>query len=463
MTEYLILGSGIAGRRAADAIREQDANGEITIIDEQANPFYARPMLVELLAKGLGADKIPAKEKNRLAESGIKLELGTRIKELRARDQRVLLDDGRLITFDKLLIASGRKAARLPCDDGQTSGVLYFDRLTEALELSSTLKPSRKVAVYGASYQAMGVLAGLQRRGIECTWLLPDARILPDVLDQVGSEILEGRLQQEGITLVKNAAIHMLEKEQSALQAVVAGNGQKIPADLLIVTAPQEPLSDYLTQSELAANGGISVNTSLQSSIDNIYVAGDIAHLGSEASSNAMLQTGWLRAWIQGQIAGSNMAGGSIVYDRVPSIRTKALDLDIVCLGESNATGPDITTESGAYPYAEVPYIYKKLIYRNKCMVGAIFLGDVTEAGMVEQWITKGLTAEECDAKVLSQMFDPRFGAAAAHGVLCPVCKFQMQMDDATKEGDIITCPACGLDFRIAKLPNGAYTALPVT
>ena len=99
MTEYLILGSGIAGRRAADAIREHDADGEITIIDEQANPFYARTMLVELLAKGLGADKIPAKEKNRLAESGIKLELGTRIKELRARDQRVLLDDGRLKIF----------------------------------------------------------------------------------------------------------------------------------------------------------------------------------------------------------------------------------------------------------------------------------------------------------------------------------------------------------------------------
>jgi 3-phenylpropionate/trans-cinnamate dioxygenase ferredoxin reductase subunit len=462
MTEYLILGAGIAGRRAADAIREQDADGEITLIDEQANPFYARPMLVELLAKGLGAEKIPAKEKNRLAQSGIKLELGARIKELRARDQRVLLDDGRLITFDKLLIASGRQAARLPCDDGQTSGVLYFDRLAQALELSSTLKPSRKVAIFGASYQAMGVLAGLARRGIECSWLLPDARPLPDALDKVGSEILEARLQQEGITLVKNATIHMLEKEQSALQAVIAGNGQRIPADLLIVTAPQEPLSDYLIHSDLASDGGIPVNAKLQSSMDNIYVAGDIARMTSDSSSNAMLQTGWLRAWTQGQIAGSNMAGGSATYDRIPSIRTKALDLDIVCLGESNASGTDITTESGAYPYPEVPYIYKKLVYRNKRMVGAIFLGDVTEAGMVEQWIRKGLTADACDAKVLSQMFDPRFGKSVAHGVLCPVCKFQMQMDESTTEGDIITCPACGLDFKVAKLPNGAYTAISV-
>lgn len=462
MTQYLILGSGIAGRRAADAIRAQDNTGEVTLIDEQANPFYARPMLVELLAKNLGSEKVPTKELQRLADSGIRLELESYIQELRTGDKRVRLGDGKLLSYDKLLIASGRQAARLPCDDGQTGGILYFDRLAQALELSSTIQPTRKVAVYGASYQAMGVLAGLRRRGIECTLLLPEDRILADVLDPVASNILEQRLEQEGVTLVKQAPIHMLEKNQAgSLSAVVAGSGIKVQADLLIITAPQNPLSDYLTNSDLSVAQGIQVDNGLRSSIDDIFVAGDIAQLQGDTSSNPMLQTGWLRAWTQGDIAGTNMAGGSLKYEGVPSIRTKAMDLDIVCLGDSNASGPDITTESGDYPYAEVPYIYKKLIYRNKRMVGAVFLGDVTEAGAVEQWIRKGLTAEQCDRQVLSQMFDPHFGKAAAHGILCPVCKFQMQMEAGHKEGSIITCPACGLDFQIATLPNGAFTANP--
>ena len=461
MTQYLILGSGIAGRRAADAIRAQDSAGEVTLIDEQPNPFYARPMLVELLAKNLGSEKIPTRELQRLADSGIQLELGAHIQELRPNDQRIKLQDGKLLSYDKLLIASGRKAARLPCDDGQTNGVVYFDRLNEALELSATVKPTLRVAVYGTSYQALGVTAGLRRRGIETTLLVPEDRILADALDPIASDIVEKRLQQEGVNVITQANIHMLVKEQSDLQAVVVGNGAKITTDLLIVTSPQAPLNDYLAQTALVTNGGILVDNKLRSSIENIYVAGDIAELSGDSRTNAMLQTGWLRAWKQGDIAGSNIAGASLAYNDIPSIRTRALDLDIVCLGDSGAEGPGITYETaGIHP--DVPYIYKKLVYRNDHLIGAIFIGDVTEAGTVEHWIQDGLGASQCDKAVLDQMFGTRFGQAVAHGVLCPVCKFQMQMDESTQEGSIITCPACGLDFKIARLPNGAYTAISV-
>lgn len=461
MTQYLILGSGIAGRRAADAIRARDGSGEITIIDQQPNPFYARPMLVDLLAKNLGSEKIPTRERQRLADNNIQLELEARIQELRPGDQRVKLHNGKLLSYDRLLIASGRKAARLACDDGQTNGVVYFDRLSEALELSANVKPTLRVAVYGTSYQALGVTAGLRRRGIETTLLLPEPHILSDALDPTASDIVEKRLQQEGVTIITQANIHMLVKEQSELQAVVVGNGEKIPADLLIVTAPQAPVGDYLGETGLATERGIQVNNNLRSSIENIYVAGDIAQLPGDNSSNAMLQTGWLRAWKQGDIAGSNIAGASLAYNDIPSIRTRALDLDIVCLGESGAEGPGISHETTDI-HPELPYIYKKLVYRNEQLIGAIFIGDVTEAGNVEEWIEHNLKSTQCDQAIREQLLGAHFGQAAAHGVLCPVCKFQMQMDSTTQEGSIITCPACGLDFKIAKLPNGAYTAISV-
>ncbi len=461
MTQYLILGSGIAGRRAAEAIRERDASGEIVMIDEQPKPFYARPMLAEMLAKGQGADKIPAKEHNRLVESGIKLQTGTKIKELRAHDQKVLLGDGRLLPYDKLLIASGRKAAKLACDDGETTGVVYFDRLAEAEQINAAVKSVRRAVVYGASYQAMGVLSGLSQRGVACTLVLPEERLLPGALDAVAADILEERLRREGIEVLKSAPIHMIEKAQSALAAVVAGSGNKIAADLLVVTAPQAPLVDYLRQSDLAAAQGVEADNRLRSSFENIFVAGDVARLPIDTLPDTMLQTGWLRAWKQGQIAGANMAGASLSYDGIPTVRTKVLDLDLVCLGRSAATGEGVRYETGKYPREELPYIYKKLVYANDKVVGAIFVGDVTEAGTVEQWISKGMTAKDCDRRVIDQMFNPHFGPAAAHGVLCPVCKFQMQIDSQAKEGTVITCPACGLDFRIQRLPNGAFCALP--
>ena len=156
------------------------------------------------------------------------------------------------------------------------------------------------------------------------------------------------------------------------------------------------------------------------------------------------------------------MAGGSAVHKGFPSLRTKALDLDIVCLGDSDATGEDIRENSGQYPYEEMPYIYKKIVYKDEKVSGAIFLGDVSEAGRIEQWIRQGVRADQCQKEVLDQMFQPRIHEFAALGSLCPVCKFQIQIEDTFEEGAVVTCPACGLEFRLQRMPNGVFRAEPV-
>ncbi len=182
----------------------------------------------------------------------------------------------------------------------------------------------------------------------------------------------------------------------------------------------------------------------------------------SEGVGDSGALKGWLRAWKQGHIAGANMAGDSLAYEGIPSLRTKVLDLDLVCLGESNATGDNVRHESGSYPYEELPYVYKKLVFRGRKVVGALFIGDVSEAGEVEQWIRKGLNKQECDQRIINQMFSLQFRKPVTHSVLCPVCKYQMQHSEQEKKGAITTCPACGIDFEIERLPNSAYRAVPL-
>ena len=462
MSKYLILGAGIAGRRAAKAIRKKDPSSEITVVEEQAIPFYARPMLGDMIGRGSGAAQPAAKDMGWVSDLSIQFKAGVSVKEVRLRDQKVLLSTSQVIPFDRLLIAFGAQAQKLPCDDGETSGVIYMDRLADAQAIGSHIGSARKAVVYGASFQALSVIKALRNNDIDCTLALPEARFWPGTLDAVGSNILEERLRQEGVELVKNAAIQTLGKEDGALHSVMVSGGKTIFADLLVVTAPQAPVLNYLTQGEISIDRGILVDKALKTNMENIFAAGDIAQVSSEPVMNTAAQMGWLRAWKQGNIAGANMAGNYITYDDIPSVRTKALDLDIVCLGSSAAEGEDIHAESGDYPYDEMPYIYKRMVYKGGKAAGALFMGDVNEASIVEEWIRKGLKAQDCDKRVLDSMLKPQFNRVAAHGVLCPVCKFHMQIDDHAKVGTVITCPVCGVDFRVERLANGALHAAPV-
>ena len=89
-----------------------------------------------------------------------------------------------------------------------------------------------------------------------------------------------------------------------------------------------------------------------------------------------------------------------------------------------------------------------------------MFMGDASEAGVVEGWIRRGVKADECDKKVMNQMFQPRVQSSSALGALCPICKFQIQIEEQVEEGSVVTCPACGARFCLQRMPNGAFRAV---
>jgi len=460
MNRHVILGGGVAGRRAAEVIRKRAAEAEIVIVDEQEEAFYYRPMLGELLAGKLGPEQIIDRDKERLSQLGVKVLAGTQVASLDPKAQEVVLGSGEHLSFDRALIASGMRTEKIAGDDGTGRGIVYLDTLPEALHMASLFGSARNALIYGASLQAINAVRGLRARGIDCSLVLPEERFWQGVLDPIASEILEDRLKQEGVTLIKQTEIKDLVWEDAELKGVISSKGEKLPADLLVVATPQDPRLDYLEGSDLVGKNGVVVDQNLRTKHENIFAAGDVAALPAVHTGEVLPQPGWLSAWRQGNMAGLNMAGQEAVYSGFPSLRTKALDLDVVCLGLSDPQGEDVKEESGDYPYDELPYIYKKIVYKDRKVIGAVFIGDASEAGAVEGWIRKGLKADECDKKVLDQIFLPRLQASSALGALCPICKFQMQLGEQVEDGSIETCPACGARFRLDRMPNGAFRAV---
>jgi NAD(P)H-nitrite reductase large subunit len=461
MSKYVILGAGVAGRRAAEVIRKRSEQSEVVIVDEQEEAFYYRPMLGELLAGKFGPGQILTRDRQRLSRLGVRILAGTQAASVDPKARRVVLKGGERLPFDKALIASGMRTERIPADRGKVRGVVYLDTLPDALHMASLLGYARKAVVYGASLQAISAVRGLRGRGIACSVVLPQERFWQGILDPTASGILEDRLQQEGVALIRKMEIEDLVREHGELKAVVLGSGEKLPADLLVVAAPQKPRLDFMEDPGLVGRGELSVDRSLQTSRENLFAAGDVAALPAVHTGAVLAQPGWVSAWRQGNVAGLNMVGQGAVYDGFPCLRAKVLDLDVVCLGLSDTKGDDIREESGGYPYEELPYIYKKIVYRDRRVVGAVLVGDVTEAGAVEGWIRRRLTQDQCDRKVLDQMFLPRLQPSSARAALCPVCKFRMQVEEHYEEGTILACPVCGAEFSLKRLPNGAFRAFP--
>jgi NAD(P)H-nitrite reductase large subunit/Zn ribbon nucleic-acid-binding protein len=386
---------------------------------------------------------------------------GVKVTSLSVKNKEVLCSSGERFRFDKLLIASGRKTARLSGRSGDAKGIAYLDTLADAQAIASLVSKVGRAVVLGSSIPALDVLRGLRGRGVECTHLIPEERFWPGVLDEVASQILEDRLRQEKITLLKGTGLKEVVVQEGRLQAVLTTNGDRIPADLLVVAAPQVPQLDFLQEGELSTDRGIVVDSSLRTNHEAIFAAGDVAQPPVANSKTAVPQPGWLNAWRQGNVAGLNMTGKEAAYQGVLSLRIRALDLDLVCLGLSDATGKDIREESGGYPFEELPYIYKKIVYQVNRVAGAVFVGDVSEQGKVEHWIRQGLPADRCEKRVLDQMFRSRLVSSDLMGALCPVCKFQIQVDEGHKDGDTVTCPACGFEFRLQRMPNGVFRAVP--
>lgn len=459
MKRFVILGAGVAGKRAAQRIRKQEPVAEIVVVEEQGDSFYYKPMLGEFLAGRVGEEAIVSRDRDPFSGAGVRLLSGVRAARLDADGRELVLENDERIVFDNLIVACGTRSQLPGCVEGTVAGVFTLDTLSDARGLVSSLGSARRAVVFGSGLSAVSAVRGLLERGLPVTLLLPEERFWPGTLDPVASGIVEERLTRQGVALVKQSGLERLRVEGGRLSSVVASTGEELEADLLVVAGKRVPRMECLAGTGLAEDGGVPVDALLCTRREGIYACGDVALHPSPVDGGAVPHPGWLSAWIQGAVAGANVCGGNTQYTGVPALRARFLDLDVVCLGLSDADPATVREESGDYPFEELPYIYKKIVYRDGRVAGAVFVGDVSEAGQVGQWVRKRLPEDQCDRAVLDQMFQARITAIRTIGALCPVCKYQMQLEDSCRDGDTMTCPACGVDFRLERMPNGVFRA----
>jgi NADPH-dependent 2,4-dienoyl-CoA reductase/sulfur reductase-like enzyme len=386
---HVLVGSGIAALSAAEANRGADPWARISMVSLESGPFYSRPGLAYLLTKELPESALEIRSAEELAALQVERITGAAT-GLDTMGRALLMEDGRRIGYDRLLIATGASSVHAAFPGAELDGVIQLDSLADARDLTARSRRARTAIVVGGGSTALELVDGLHARGVTTHYLLRGDRYWSKVFDPVESAIVEARLLANGVQLHRGTAVREARGEAGKLVGVTTTSGRHVPCDLLAVAVGVRPRLALAIAGGLATDRGILTNEYLETSVPGIYAAGDAAQVYDPVTRGALLDTLWASALQQGRIAGLNMAGVRVAHRKRPPINvTRVAGITVTIIGAvGSADDPDLLTitRGQSERWATDPDAWSvaaarrgdrlRVVVSGRAIVGAVVMGD---------------------------------------------------------------------------------------
>ena len=323
---YLIIGGGMTADAAAHAIRAADPAGAIGLISADPHPPYNRPPLSKGLWKGdpesaiwRGTDSI-----------GVDLRLGRRVTAIDAKRKGVTDERGEVVSYDKLLLATGGTPRRLKFD---TSQIVYYRTYDDYRRLRALANEKLRVVVLGGGFIGSEVAAALRLVGRDVVMLVPEdgigARVFPADL----SRFLVTYYREQGVDVRTGEGLAGLSQDAGKV-VVKTTSGQSLPADLVVAGLGIQPNVELAEQAGVHVDNGIVVDELLRTSVPAIFAAGDVANFFNPALGTRLRVEHEDNANTMGAAAGRSMAGQGTPYTHLPFFYSDLFALGYEAVGE---------------------------------------------------------------------------------------------------------------------------------
>ena len=331
--EIVVIGNGPAAFKAFQTIaayRAESSTDEmkITVVSQERTPAYSPMFLLGYLAGELREEEILLRDSHGLF---LKRLLGEKVIKVQDSKNRIILGSGKEIGYDRLLIASGASPL-IPALKGiNKKGVYFFNRLEDVRKLSKQLPNTQNIIIIGAGAVGIEVAIALKKLGRNVLIIELLDQILPQVLDKELAEYFKKKLSSSGIKLLLGESVSEVTGNDKAM-GIIVGN-KEIEGDLILVTTGVKPNVDFLEFSNVKVNTGILVNGKMQTSVPNIYAAGDVVE-SLDPYGGYELVFNWYNAIDQAVIAGNNLIGVENTYKTSPGLTViKGADPPVISVG----------------------------------------------------------------------------------------------------------------------------------
>jgi 3-phenylpropionate/trans-cinnamate dioxygenase ferredoxin reductase component len=336
-TTFVIVGGGLAGAKATEALRDSGFDGHIVLFaGEEHLPYERPPLSKEFLAHKKSLTNFTVQNSDWYRDNDIDLRLDTRVSALDAGAHTVGLPDGTTVGYDKLLLATGSGSKRPPIPGADAAGVYYLRTYEDAFALDSLLSEGSSLAVLGAGWIGLEVAAAARQRDADVTVVEAAKQPLLAALGEKVGEVFADLHRGHGVDLRLQAQVEEVTTDGGRAAGLKLGDGSTVAADAVLIAVGAKPNTELAEQAGLAmGDGGVLVDASLRTSDPDIYAVGDIAAAENPFYGGRIRTEHWANALKQPAVAVAGMLGKPGEYDELPYFFTDQYDLGMEYVGHA--------------------------------------------------------------------------------------------------------------------------------
>lgn len=407
-TRFVIIGNGAAGTYCAEQLRKDDAACEIVLIGDERYTLYNRVSLPRYLKGVLKEERVYVRDLAWHEKNRIDLRLETKVVRVDFGAKTLTLDPGGELRYDRLLIATGGRPNPLTCEGAADArAVTNFQYFDETKAMVAKIPESKVAVVLGGSFIGYELAEAFAFRKLETHWLMRGPRFLRRALDEDGGRIVTLLGSDAGVQIHYEEAIAKVE-QANGTATVTGTRGFSAKAEIVGVGLGLAMNIELFAGSGLELGVGVRTNELLETSVPDVWAAGDVAEFFDVISGRHHRMGTWDNALNHGRHVARNMLGARQPYVEVPTYASSMFDSNISVMGVT----PE--EEDGLEPFGEVDLEgrnYKRLFFKEGVLKGAILVGKMRGRKKILELITTRAPVES-KAAVLELLAMPEVGKA---------------------------------------------------
>ena len=379
--QHVIIGAGPAGVIAADTLHTLDPDAQVVIVGDEHEPPYSRMAIPYYLIDRIDERGTYLRKSDKhFSARNIDVHQD-RVASLDTKAGKVVLESGGDLAYDRLLIATGSRPVSPPIPGMDLPNVHPCWTLEDARQIAALAKPGAKVVLMGAGFIGCIILESLAARGVDLTVVELENRMVPRMMNDAAGGLIKRWCESKGVKVFTSTKIESIESGTGTSPLKLSlDDGQSLDADLVISATGVKPNVEFLEGSQVKTDFGIVVDNYLQTSVEGVYAAGDVAQGKDFSTGGYSVQAIQPTAADHGRIAATNMAGRKAPHQG--SVNLNVLDT-MGLVSSSFGLWMGVDGGDGAEQHDPDRFEYINLQFRDDVLVGASSLGLTEHVGVL--------------------------------------------------------------------------------